>query len=126
MKLTPEQERQYEVNRLKKNQIDRSIRLCGLGFVLIAAAFFVFSMFATASQSSDPDIHGPMKWYYGVNAAAWNIIFAIGTLVLGLIAAVRSRIASILLALLHIGIIIWVLVGNRMAFGYGNLLLAGA
>ena len=126
MKLTTEQERQYEENRLKKNQIDRTIRLCGFGFVLIAGAFFVFSMFASAKASSDPNVHHGWKWYYGMNAAAWNIIFAIGTLVLGLIAAVRSRIASILLGALHIGIVIWVLAGKSMAMGYGNMLLAGA
>lgn len=121
MKLTQEQERQYEENRLHKNHIDRGIRLIAMGFVLIAVFFYVFSLFATAETSADPNIRGAWKWYYGINAASWNIVFAVCSLVLGIISAARSRVATILLAVLYVGIILWVLLGQRMAMAGGNL-----
>jgi hypothetical protein len=93
-----------------------------LGYVILAAAFFFFALFATAAVSKDPSYKGPAKWFYGIDAAIWQVIFAAVTLVCGFLGSMKHKIPGMLLFALFGGMLIWVAVGKHLTFRIGNLL----
>ena len=123
--LTAEREHELEFCRGEKLKVDKICQRLMLGYVILGAAFFIFSLFATAAVSKDPSYKGPAKWFYGVDAAIWQVIFAAVTLVCGILGSMKHKIPGMMLFALFGGMLIWVAAGKHLTFRIGNLLLAG-
>ena len=123
--LTAEREHELEFCREQKLKLDKICQRLMLGYVILAAAFFFFALFATAAVSKDPNYKGAAKWFYGIDAAIWQVIFAAVTLVCGFLGSMKHKIPGMLLFALFGGMMIWVAVGKHLTFRIGNLLLAG-
>lgn len=124
--VTAEKERELEICRAQKLKVDKNCQRMMWAFIILAAFFYVFALFATADISRNPEYRGPEKWFWGIDAALWQVIFATLTLILGILGSLKHKIPALMLFFLFGGILIWAALGKQLALRAGNMLLAAA
>lgn len=117
-------EHEYNALRQKKLAADRQLRQYFWIQLIISVVLFVLALFASADMSRNPDLHGPGKWFWAINAAGIQIILSLITLMFGFIAGSGKRWATFALVILYGGVGIWATLSKQVALRMGNLFIA--
>ncbi len=94
MKLSPEAEAKMEANRLKKLQNDADNKKCFWAFVALGCIIFGTSFFAGARSTMLDGAQGTGIFYTAMAAGFFQILFGIGTVVIGFVNYRRSPVAG--------------------------------
>lgn len=93
--ISESEKNEMQEHRIEMLTIDRRFRLIFWGHVVLTAVFVVMVFLTGVTETKKHE--GAAIWYYSMESGILEMVFAVITLVLGIVASAKNRIASTIL-----------------------------
>ncbi len=120
MRYTPEQEAQFNANRMRMKQIDGHFRIYMWANLFLGAVIFISAFAAGMLSTKQDEQEGPWIFYTAMSAGVFQILLGLATIVFGWMASGKKRIPSLILLGINVLGLLMVLLRENGTFNAGN------